>query len=771
MKEIQIKPILMKRNQTKWSVSFLILMAVAVILSGCQEKDYYDPTYKTENPMGDIQGPDGFKWKTTLSVPVTVKVNDEMVGEYYYLVEVFNDDPLNNPEAGLLAKGVAKKGQDFSSGITVTPDVEIVYIQQTDPKGRIRVMTASTGGDINCVFQPNYIPAAGSRAGVSTQSEVNIPQHYVTDEDYINAEEWDGGSFKNGKSYKISTGKVISGSKGVTINGTPVAGKENLKLYIAGTWNLSNTISLGSGMDFVILDGGEVVAEEFTSKEGTGNVVIMPGGTMEITKTKGVVVGDQNAFYQLGTLKVPNGTVDAQNGDNSIFYIGSDGLIEAKDMQIHNDKTYIENHGHIKLKTMTKGGGAATIYNMCVIEAEQSIDFTDIAELYMDGGIVIAPQISVKATPVNLRNGAMFKCDKLIATDNCVFTGLNVGNRSLVKVKQITNSGGASVKAVGHVTLENNTSTVTVTTVDGADKTKYDDSNIIIEGCKVKGNPGNDGKDPKDPEFPIVTPVTGVYTYIFEDNWPFYGDYDLNDVVFRMDNIKTTLSDHNYAQKYSFDITYLATGAEKRAAGALMLDMVEATNIKSVSYSSSKPSVFQTNQAGVEEGQSKAVIPLFHSIHDMLGKPQAWFINTMKEGNGMKDNTDPVTVRVEIEFVEPILAIDLNVNYLNYFIITDLDKYSLISDVRREIHLVGFEPTQKVNREFLGKHNDNSLQGAYYLSVDNLAWGVVVPDKFKWMIESNDIQEGYSEFESWVTSGGTLNKNWWKGATVAEKIY
>ncbi|MDL2212539.1 LruC domain-containing protein [Bacteroides sp. OttesenSCG-928-D19] len=754
-KRMYLEPIL--KSNIIINALFLIISVMA--FSSC-EKDYYDPNFQTENPLTGIEAPDGFNWQTTRSLSVTVDVNDEMSGAYYYGVEVFQDNPLVNPQANILAKGVANKDLKFSAGITITPDVETVYIRQTDPRGRSRVVATSAETNINYAFAPNFL--AETRAA-TTRADVSVPSYSVNSPEYVNATEWNNSNFGSNTNYKISVGAKVSGGKGITIGGA-----QNSKLFVAGTLEISNTISIGSGVELIVLDGGKVIATEFSSKNGTADVIIMPGGTMTITGSKGATIGDTNAFYNFGTLNVTSGTLEAQNGGGSIFYNGSDGVINAKDMQIHNDKTYIENHGVISVETISKGGGAATIYNLCVMQATKSMDFSDIGELFMDGGMIISPSITLKSTTVTLRNGAMFKCDNLNTSGNSVFTGTGSGNRSLVKVQNI--GGGAIVVVSGHVTIENDNSSAFIDTQNGADMASYNDTNIVIEGCKAEGNSGNEGGDAESPEFPIVTPVAGKYTFLFEDFWPVYGDYDMNDVVFKVDNIKVALNERNMAEKFSFDLTLLATGAQKRIGGALMLDLVAARDVQSVSYSSVKPKDFMVTSAGVEEGQSKAVIPLFDNIHSAFGKPNAWHINTIDEGIGTQDNADPVLITIEISFAQPQLAIDLNVNYLNFFIITEVNKVSVSRNERKEIHLVGFAPTDKADTSVFGNHNDNSYS-SYYLSKDNLAWGISVPDDFKWLSENSNINEGYLDFIGWVTSGGTANKTWWKSNYDVEKLF
>ena len=67
----------------------IIAIAIVSMLSSCvdSEKDLYDPSYQTANPMGDgFAAPDGFDWSTIKTENVTVEVKDEEGGLYSYLV-------------------------------------------------------------------------------------------------------------------------------------------------------------------------------------------------------------------------------------------------------------------------------------------------------------------------------------------------------------------------------------------------------------------------------------------------------------------------------------------------------------------------------------------------------------------------------------------------------------------------------------------------------------------------------------------------------------
>ena len=89
----------------------VIAIAIVSMLFSCvdSEKDLYDPSYQTSNPMGDgFAAPDGFNWATTSNVKVNVEVNAQTDDEFYYVVEIYDINPIILLNAHLLDKGVAK---------------------------------------------------------------------------------------------------------------------------------------------------------------------------------------------------------------------------------------------------------------------------------------------------------------------------------------------------------------------------------------------------------------------------------------------------------------------------------------------------------------------------------------------------------------------------------------------------------------------------------------------------------------------------------------
>ena len=101
------------------------LIVSGVVFSSCvdSDKNFYDPNYRAQNPMGNISAPNGFDWLLFSSINLNVKVNDTFNGQYHYTVEVFDNNPVISPDATLLTKGFAKLGQNFTTELPVSNSI------------------------------------------------------------------------------------------------------------------------------------------------------------------------------------------------------------------------------------------------------------------------------------------------------------------------------------------------------------------------------------------------------------------------------------------------------------------------------------------------------------------------------------------------------------------------------------------------------------------------------------------------------------------------
>ncbi len=117
-----------------------------------------------------------------------------------------------------------------------------------------------------------------------------------------------------------------------------------------------------------------------------------------------------------------------------------------------------------------------------------------------------------------------------------------------------------------------------------------------------------------------------------------------------------------------------------------------------------------------------------------------------------------------VDFNVPLDQAAVSIDKLNLFIINGGYKTN-----RQEVHLAGFQPTGKADTSKFGFADDNSTVKPY-TSGENLIWALAVPGPGKYPVEWTSIRLAYSGLESWVTSGGAENKDWYNNPDES-KIY
>lgn len=760
----------------------VLLVAITLFFAACTEKDYYDPEFETDNPLGEVVAPASFDWSMTNSAQLNVTVNDEFDGQYYYSIEVFDQDPLNNKTAIPLAKGVAKQGMDFSTSLAITKDQKGIFIKQTDPKGRSVVRCYDYSKQINADFGTPIINtrAIGDQAVIEIpevpQEYKNVPADAIVLENPGQNKELAGG-----KSYVLNNnynGKIEYYSNG-----------QNIKLYLANgvKWTIPTKQSIQAYLTVILTEGSSIEADDISFVNGS-DLIINPTASLNTKSIQftndgsfvinwgELIVNDKlsmpnnNETKNYGTIRageihLPNQSDFINDGNievskitlntNSKFTNNKSLIVNGK-FELTNSGCVVTNNNHIKCTSTSFTNGI--LNNNCYFECE-GLFYTNGFTINLNKGYVVAENMQLSGTKINFSKGSMIEAKTQIDhTSNASTYDGGSTERSLMKAPKIigqgfTYQGNLTIESDTHVEKSKDWENYKIT--PPAELAGLGESTVFIEDCVEIRNGGNEGEEPEDPEFPIINTDGKSYTYLFEDQWPFYGDYDMNDVVINIKNITYTSNKNNLVEKYQFDFTLQAVGATKALAIATSLEKIDPNNIQSVSYSDKAPTSFNVNN-GVETDQQTAVIPLIDHSHSFLGLSQNQFANTQSI-----NVSNLPTVTVTVQFKEPVPAADLSINNFNLFIISDVNLISVNSNERKEIHVYGFAPTSKANTNYFGKNNDGSVAPRYYASNENLAWGIVVPESFKWSKEYTPLTESYTGFKVWLTSGGGESQDWY----------
>lgn len=783
--------------------SSMILSTACITACVDDNKDLYDPSYQTPNPMEDISAPAGFDWSSTNSIKFSVEVDDEFDGQYYYTVEILDKNPLEataEDPYNTLAKGVAKKGEAYQTEVVSSKDIKYLYVRQTDPRGRDQIKQveiSESTSHVQCSFTGTS--AIKTRALVATRGNnggIDIPKRAEQSYD------------TNGAIPITSSSQVLEGGKAYIVTGkfqgkfkdTSLSNSNRATVYIQGNWEPAQAITQNY-LDIIVLKGGTIEGTDL-KLQNASNLTIQSGAKIKIAKLEG---NTQSTICNFGEIEVDNlllnsfdllyngnkvdvkHNIDASKGGSihnfgeldvekeiklntsSIVYNAAGSELEAEKYTAAGSKNV--NFGEMEFDTYDSGEAGGSLYNNCMLFVEH---MKAGGIIYLDHGVIAEEKEDDKKkdyfeeaddiyfydnAKLTLANGSMIKAEKI--TINSGFSAIGEGDEaSLLKVTDKLQIDNWSNKFSGKLYISGK---INCSHNDmyqaGSEVIFSSEPDIIITGCNGKTELPDPAPEPSDPNFPIIVDDNHNYTYLFEDQWPLYGDYDMNDIVLEIKHRKTSIDKWNKITELDLTIELTAVGAQKAIAAAIMFDEIPASAItQPVTYANNyRPISFDLTDKNIEKGQDYAVVPLFDNAHALMERPAGSFVNTVSGSDNNQKDSKIINFTLRFDPASAPSSDALNINKLNLFIITDR------GSKRKEIHVAGYQPTKLANTELFGGNNDaSSVNGKkYYISKDNLAWGIIVPTQFKWPLEYTKIQNAYKQFAGWVTSGGVNNTKWW----------
>lgn len=841
----------------------------ALVLAGCA-KDVYDPTAvpvtpPKANPLS-IQAPSSFDWSTLHSVKVNVQVKDEFDGQYAYLVEVFTSNPAIDAEATPIAAGVAKKGTNFVSEVTIPVTADKLYFRQTDPKGRKETYEYSDVSKTNSITAKLYYTAtqtksamtravgsttfasdAAAASGAVEPAAPNYPEEVPTVPSNLTPKnQWGGMWAEDGQAFHIAAGETYKH----TIN----AGEnKRIKIYVEGTWELGDWSSI-QGAEIYIMNGGKLQANGTLTLDLRTKITIQSGGVLNCKGTltsgaaglsiknygtitanaisfngndqefynseKGEVTvkgtagftGNNGLFYNLNKftansfsyisshtavarlLNTKNATLAIKKeltlGGSHVFNYGTITMDKNQEYKSgvlmtnntaqtklinHHGATFEANHvqgglglyndGFVEVWKLENSGSSDELYNSCTVIVKSIFDFrkVDMSKGSISGGrsaedsdnwLPVPNVRGLNNATFTMRNGSMIKATVFNGGNPSYFIG--AGDDLSILAAETFNYGGdtwVSGSIVWGVNKHGNVNGWNRHIENSVVQTGFDESKYTIETCGGFFNPGNNGGDPKDPTFPIVVEDVETYTYLFEDNWPAYGDFDLNDLVISISNKGTAAYASGYLKSAKLDIKLEALGARKMLGlGIRFLGLPAEV----------APSKFTVKgaDASFEGGQKKPTYILFEDAHSQFGLLERAFVNTLLNDKNNQQDVPNYSIRFEFNESDKVPASAFNTANLDLFIINRAESPRL---KRLEVHLPGYAPTEVATALEFGQGNDNSSveENRYYLSNENLAWAVVIPGKFAWAKEYQKVTDVYAKFAAWIQSGGQAEKDWY----------
>ena len=795
--------------KTKMKYLFILLITASVCMLSSCEVDYYNPSPDQESDSKIFEDgvvvPSDFNWVMTQGLNLKVSVDDQFEGKYFYQVDVFDGNPLFDDNVQRLFSGVAKFGQPIVANIVTATATKTLYVQQTNPMGgktlaAIDISSSSLNYSFSTETKTKSVETFSSASNKNVEVRSN-PTSLRAENQY---------SVPNNATPITQT----DGQLGLDLGKGPFVIDGNFKgttnfwgtgeVYVTGNFHVTSNFQIPYGSKLIVLDGGTVTIDGEFLVSGSAlfynNGATNVQGLLKITNPNAIITND--AVINAGSLELATNPVTFNNNaqitisgnskisnqgkitNNSDFTTQSltldNGLLDnfgtiivAAETSATNQSVKITNNGTFTTNTFTMKGNAA-VYNNCHLTVIDQITITD-SKIYNGAESLFATaQISMNNARIELGSSAMMKITNLATFDfnpgsrNFGFFGTGKSkallqikkavpiNLDLTKNNIIHYQGNLEIECYDHPQAERD-SWNTRWTQSGVTWAGEGGSSVVIESTDCNGggfnnNPTNE--TPQNPIFPIIFDGTSL-TYLFEDNWPSLGDFDMNDLVFDVKPTYTANAENKITQ-FELNVTLRAVGASIKLAAGLQLDGITPAMIQSVSRTNNlgiNGRIFNQNN-GLENGQTFAVLPLFDEAHLALGNNQSEMINTIA---GSANNTSPLTVSITVNFKTAIEKDKISVEKFNPFIINGgtLSK-------RQEVHLPGYDPTDKVNRQKFGSMDDNSNSGRKYTSRKNLIWGLAIPGSALYPKEWTPIGQCYLKMADWATSSGLSSTDWYK---------
>ncbi|AFK05177.1 hypothetical protein Emtol_4052 [Emticicia oligotrophica DSM 17448] len=748
MVKSQIVPLL-KRTI---SIPSLLAFSIVFVLSGCLKTDLERQVVASSPKLfsSDVVIPADFNWSTTKTMDFKVAVDDKFSGKYFYRVELYDNDPMLGTQANLLSAGVAKKGQDFTGKIVVPTMLNYIYVKRISPTKvpfvtmipveKMTNLSISLNGAINTGMESVRVATDLSKSNTLAPKFSYSVADYAVPAGAIEIKADDNNvKIESNKTYVVKAGVSFKGN--IDLNN----GTSNVKVYIDGEWHDSNNaLVVGGNNTLIITENGSININKLT--QNTGGTFINCGKA----EFDNMTTSNESTYSNYGTLKAKKAVFTNASLKNY-------GTITFEDLTSTTTSTLIRNEGsmYVEKGLLTN----STLETLCYIKIKDLL--TNGAKIKIEGGGMLSVDTYQSGgTEFNLLANAILEVTEIVkfTSNSNVMKGPASSGRALARMKEvdvkgqwnaITYKGNLEIACSKHTANEQWKTYYVIESP--ATIVPFDKSTVVIPGTTCNGG-GNKGPGDDKPEDQVVTEVNlGTYSYAFEDNWPQLGDYDLNDVVVDMNVVKFQ-NTSNKVTKVVLKGKLRAAGALKRLAVAVQLDGILANSVSKVTYSRADlvGSLLKLGANGVETGQKFAVATIADDVHKAFGLNNVGFVNTQT------NNYAPVDVVITIEFTTPLDSFTFQT--LNMFIVN----YNSAGNDRGEVHLVGYKGTDKIDALKIANSTGSLLSNTDpFKSINNEPWGLIIPSSFVYPPETKNIKTFYTKFQSWATSGGTVDTNWY----------
>ena len=478
-----------------------------------------------------------------------------------------------------------------------------------------------------------------------------------------------------------------------------------------------------------------------------------------LTVTDEMKVSNSARIYNDGAVTVDdlkiNSDGEFHNCENALLVVNDECELERN--------TAIYQRGRASIEEMTARGTIWVNCHTSVNELEaQGAEFNFSANAGLDAG-----RVEFNNTNVSMARGAIFTMEEYNADEKgggnrFTFTG-DADPRAVVLIseKAYTRKGHETYFSGAIEVVYDNDRDKDYTIrkdylTDGAVMSASQTTIIAENGCNGGKDPVNPDPEPEPDEYANVPGRT--YTYCFEDNWPWLGDYDMNDVVIVSRIDRMTSKDGGKVSALTINWELRAAGTTYDIAGAVQMDKVQTSDVAGVVSSHEGFGSGAFASRGLDADSPCAVIPFFNRTEELLSASNTW---KGQPAAAIRKHTTTVT------FSQPVDIASVLDSEMNFFIAP--------KQRTSEIHMPGYAPTAS---GIIGKGSFLPSDPYKFFVTEGdqtknnyMMWALMIPGEFRYPAETNDIRGVYEYFMAWASSNGAEHAEWYLESADAGRIY
>jgi len=287
-----------------------------------------------------------------------------------------------------------------------------------------------------------------------------------------------------------------------------------------------------------------------------------------------------------------------------------------------------------------------------------------------------------------------------------------------------------------------------------------------------------DGEVEDHPVTVLADPVTvssypssrGMSTIAFEDNWPFVGDYDMNDLVVRM-RTRTYRDSQGYS-RVDMEGYVTAAGAFYKNGFAIRLPGVpsDAIDEEKLEFAVSNLDVVASP---LEANRKEAIFIITDNVykHVTPGASCEYYRTEKECGADLEFKfslsvpfKSPQNTKLSGVF-DPFLFATPGAYHGAHFVEPPGRSY--------EIHLKNQAPTEAFDLSLIagvGQDASDISNGHYFQTATGMPWALEIGSQWRYPYEYTELSKAYPKFPAFATSGGTENKDWYLESNAIQEL-